>query len=126
MAHILLLEPNRLLAETYAKALRALGHSIDWSPSAQTAISQADQQVPDIVVTELQLAGHSGIEFLYEFRSYADWQTVPVLVLSHVPQEDSGIDQRIMGKIGIEAYLYKPKTSLKKLAQIINRKLQPA
>ncbi len=66
MAQILLIEPDRLLAETYAQSLTGGGHRVVACAGAQAAIHAADQDCPDIVILELQLVEHSGVEFLYE------------------------------------------------------------
>ncbi len=111
--NILLIEPDRLLAETYFKALMAEGHHVVACAGAQTAILAADQQTPDLVILELQLVEHSGIEFLYEFRSYPEWQDVPVVVQTFVPPaEFNGSRQLLTGELGVRAYLYKPRATL--------------
>src|SRR6267142_5468877 len=116
MADILLIEPDRVLADTYRQALTADGHQVTTVSGAQAAISAADDAKPDLVVLELQLVEHSGIEFLYEFRSYTDWQTVPVIVQTQVPPgefQDSW--PLLQQELGVQVYLYKPQTSLKRL-----------
>ena len=65
--HILLIEPSRLLAEQYCRFFESRGHSIAWREDAQGGVIAADEQKPDVVIVELLLAGHSGVEFLYEF-----------------------------------------------------------
>lgn len=121
MANVLLIEPDRLLAETYAKALIGAGHEVVPCASAQAAILAADQIKPDVVVLELQLIEHSGIEFLYEFRSYIDWQSIPVIVQTHVPASEFETNwQSLKQQLGIEVYLYKPHTLLKKLITSVN------
>ena len=78
---ILLIEPDGILASTYKRALVLAGHQVTMCAGAQAADIAADQTQPDVVVLELQLPGHSGIEFLHEeFRSYSDWSKVPVIV----------------------------------------------
>jgi DNA-binding response OmpR family regulator len=119
--HILLLEPDRLLADTYRQALIRSGHSVMMCASAQSAIFGADELQPDVVALELQLIGHSGIEFLYEFRSYSEWQSIPVLVHTHVPAGEFADSWQFMKhELGIAAYLYKPLTSLHQLIRLIN------
>lgn len=116
MAHILLIEPDRLLAKTYMAALRRAGHTVRACATAQTAIFSADDRRPDVVVMELQLVGHSGIEFLYEFRSYPEWQEVPVIVATEVPAgEFSDSWQLLKGELGVRSYHYKPLLSLQTL-----------
>lgn len=116
MARILLIEPDRLLAGSYAQALQLAGHQVNAASSAQAAILTADAVTPDLVILELQLVEHSGIEFLYEFRSYPDWQNIPVLIQTQVPQSEfAGSWQLLQKELGVQAYLYKPRTSLRQL-----------
>ncbi len=113
MAKILLVEPDNVLAETYSAALAGAGYEVAVAAGAQAAVSAADAVRPDLVILELQLVEHSGIEFLYEFRSYPEWQDIPVLVHTAVPPgEFEGSWQILGGELGIEVYLYKPRTSL--------------
>lgn len=119
---ILLLEPDHVLGKTYAQALRDSGHDVSVCPSAQTAIFSADDKRPDLVIVELQLVGHSGVEFLYEFRSYEDWRGIPVLVLSSVPPiEFKGAQKILQQELGVQDYLYKPTTSLKGLIKAASK-----
>jgi two-component system, cell cycle response regulator len=125
MARILLIEPDRLLGNIYAKALTAAKHRVTTSPGAQAAITAADRDRPDLVILELQLVEHSGIEFLYEFRSYPEWQAIPVLIHSQVPPaEFSGSDQLLKAELGVAAYLYKPRTSIHDLLAAVRDQLQ--
>jgi DNA-binding response OmpR family regulator len=119
--NILLVEPDRLLARSYAQALQNEGHRVLCSPNAQQAIFAADSLIPDLVILELQLVSHSGIEFLYEFRSYPDWQDIPVLIQSQVPPAEF-LDnwQLLQEQLGVVDYLYKPQTTLAKLRKVIN------
>ncbi|HVW23628.1 MAG TPA: response regulator [Candidatus Saccharimonadales bacterium] len=116
MPHILLIEPDHVLAETYAAALHHAGHHVVACASAQDAVNLADGQKPDLVVLEVQLVGHSGIEFLYEFRSYDDWQNVPVLIHSQVPPGEFTANWSLLNnELGVVGYLYKPVTNLSEL-----------
>lgn len=116
MALILLIEPDLVLAETYRQALRSAGHQVVCCASAQAGIISADQHRPDLVIVELQLIEHSGIEFLYEFRSYQDWQNIPIIIQTQVPPgEFNDNRQALHDQLSIQTYLYKPQTSLREL-----------
>jgi len=119
MAHILLIEPNTVLAETYTQALQHVGHSVVVVTGAQAAVDAADKQTPDIVIAELHLPGHSGIEFLHEFRSYTEWTDIPVVLNTTLTaaQLAPGVNA-LHRDLGIREVLYKPRTSLQDLVRV--------
>ncbi|MEK7600270.1 MAG: response regulator [Patescibacteria group bacterium] len=124
MAQILLIEPDRILTETYGRTLTAKGHRVMACFTAQAAIQAADKQRPDLVVLELQLVEHSGIEFLYEFRSYPEWQGIPVIIQTTVPPSEFSDNWELLrGELGVETYLYKPQTTLQNLIDAIQEQL---
>lgn len=76
-----------MLARTYERYLTGRGYHVDVTDKAQAAIELIDTHAPDAIVLELQLAGHNGIEFLHELRSYGEWQHIPVVVHTLLPVE---------------------------------------
>ena len=119
MNKVLLVEPDRVLAGVYLDALEGAGYDIMYAPNAQAAVLVADSAKPDLIILEIQLVEHSGIEFLYELRSYSDWQTIPVIVNSIVPPaEFNGSHELLKSELGVAAYLYKPESSLKELLSL--------
>lgn len=119
MARILLIEPNTILAKTYQAALQHAGHEVILTDNAQGAINGADQATPELVVMELQLTAHNGVEFLYEFRSYPDWQEVPVIIHSLIPKRAFDPGLALWRELNISDYLYKPQTSLHQLLRAV-------
>lgn len=125
MARILLVEPDYVLARIYAMALQRAGHKVRVVADAQAAIDRADRLTPDVVVLELQLAGHNGIEFLYEFRSYSEWQAVPVIINSGVAPGEIQSVPGAWEQLGIAAYHYKPRSNLRALLASVEQVLEP-
>lgn len=122
MNKLLLVEPDRLLASIYFDALTEAGYEVIYAPSAQTAVLVADQVRPDSIVLEIQLIEHSGIEFLYELRSYADWQNIPVIINSVVPPSEFNNSYELLkNELGVVDYLYKPNSSLKELLNSVSK-----
>lgn len=122
MAELLLLEPNRMLAKSYVMALQNAGHRVRHCARGQTAIEAADKKTPDLVIVELQLAGHNGLEFLYEFRSYPEWQNIPVIIQSVVPPHVIE-NAAALPQLNVSAYLYKPTTKLARLVETVGEVL---
>ncbi|HEY1645899.1 MAG TPA: response regulator [Candidatus Saccharimonadales bacterium] len=125
MSQVLLVEPDRPLAKTYQAALRQAGHKVKVAASSQEAINVADKTVPDVVVLEIQLIRHSGIEFLYEFRSYPEWQGIPVLIHTNVPYQELKDGWPLLSEhLGVAKYKYKPDTNLEALISSVNELTQ--
>ena len=82
MAKILLLEPDSVLAGNIERYFANAKHTVSVHSDPQQAVTSADSRAPDLIIAELQLAGRSGVEFLYEFRSYPEWQNIPVIILT--------------------------------------------
>jgi CheY-like chemotaxis protein len=97
----------------------------DWTcyfaSEARSAISLANETTPDVVLIELSLASHSGLEFIYEFRTYADWRDIPIIVYTTIDLPPDVTNSLAWKKLGISRYLYKPKTSLKSVHQTADK-----
>lgn len=113
--HILLIEPDTILAKLYRTSLERAGHAVTVADGAQAAVNKLNGQLPDLIVAELQLVEHNGVEFLYELRSYPEWQTIPLLVHSLVPPTALELTPLQQDRLGIIGHLYKPATSLQQL-----------
>lgn len=125
MATILLIEPDRALADTYEQALTSAGHEVVRRTSAEGGIHALDLQAFDMVILELQLSLHNGVEFLYELRSYSDWQALPVIVHTFTPRPD-WLAESAWDYLQVSEYLYKPTTTLQHLIVAVERQLVTA
>ena len=115
MNKILLVEPNKILSKTYGLAFEAAGFEVKICQSAHSAIMATDQQFPDIVILELNMAGHNGVEFLYELRSYPEWQQIPVIINTMTSKEALNISESVWEDLKIYDFHYKPQTTLSDL-----------
>ena len=126
MAKILLIESDKLLAANLQAYLKAAGHSSRWQVEPQAALNAVDSFKPDLLVMDLMLAGRSGAEFLYELRSYPDWENLPVIIYSSTTGGELGkLAPQGLEHLGIGAYHYKTASSLAELGQSIDLLLQP-
>lgn len=121
--HVLVIEPDKILASQIEEYLLSKNYRVTVAHDAQAAVLAADTTTPNVVVLEVLLAQHSGIEFLYEFRSYSEWQRVPVIILSRVSQADLQVSPKTMQDLGIVAALYKPQSRLQKIGDAIDKAL---
>jgi DNA-binding response OmpR family regulator len=116
---VLLIEPDQVLGRVYTAALEQAGHEVALARSAQGAVHAADSSCPDIVVLELQLPRHNGIEFLYEFRSYSEWLHLPVVIHSQVAPHEYEKSTILQRELGVVRCLHKPATSLEQLVAAV-------
>lgn len=124
--HILLIEPDVVLAHLYIQALEAEGNTVSFVRSAESAIHIADRKKPDVVILELQLTQHSGVAFLQEFRSYTDWLHIPVIIHTHIPPQQLEPFKKALQEMRITAQLYKPQTTLQLLKRTVQAAMQPS
>lgn len=123
MIQVLLVEPDKLLSKTYLSAFAAAGIKARGISNAQDAIVAIDKHRPRLVVLELQLAQHNGVEFLYELRSHSDLGQIPVLLHTLIPDSDLALTEQVKEQLGIVGYLYKPQTSLQQLISAVKGQL---
>src|SRR5689334_22693382 len=116
---VLLIEPDIQLGRIYRLVLIQAGHKVLWERVAQYSIGVTDKHAPDVIILEVQLARHNGIEFLYEFRSYPDWQHIPIILNTNVATLP--IKKDLLNHLGIQTVLYKPHTTLRQLVRSLSQ-----
>lgn len=116
---ILLLEPDIQLAAIYMEYLQQAGYAVQVAGSGQQAVELADACMPDIVILELALPGHNGIEFLHEFRSHRDWQAIPIIVHTLLPIKKLVQQVTALNEFDIRILLNKSATTLSQLKNSI-------
>lgn len=124
MCDVLLLEPDSVLAKTYRLALEASKLKVVVCSDAESAIRTIDNSKPKVIVLELQLAQHNGVEFLYELRSYPDLEDVPVIVFSGRSEQETGLNESLQEQLGIAAYCYKPQTSIDQITVAVKQAIE--
>jgi len=106
-------EDERKLAQVLASALRGEHYDVMVAPTGDDGFHRANAEVFDLVVLDLMLPGHSGLEILQTLRQH-HIQT-PVLILT----ARDGVDDRVLGlDLGADDYLVKPFALPELLARI--------
>jgi len=112
MPHILLVEDDRWLAELYAAVLREQSsYEVSVAYSASDGLTKLSvKEKVDLIILDMLLPDHNGIEFLHEAASYEDLNATPIIVLSSVYEHDFHMHPRRWEQYGVIDYLYKPTT----------------
>ena len=118
MARILLIEDEENLRYSIARSLARSGHNIDEAGRADTARTLAQQRDFDLILTDVNLDGQSGVELIDGLRH--EGYTGAVVVMTAYGSIENAV--RAM-KLGAEDYLQKP-VRLDQLSLVIERALE--
>lgn len=124
MSKVLLIEPDRILANVYTHALSTAGYEAQHAVTAEQAVQLADVTKPDVVVVSMELARHNGVEFLYEFRSYNEWQDIPAIMVTSLPSTELLDDTILRQQLSIVSVLVRSQTHTDDLVRALNRVTQ--
>ena len=92
MPRILIVDDSALARRMLRQALLGGGHVVDEAPSAEAALERlATGSRPELVITNVNMDGLSGIELLKQIRTRWTRIDLPVLVLTteHTPEARS-------------------------------------
>lgn len=122
----LIIDSDKILSSVYKTYLEYFGHVVDLADDGQVAIDLIDKAKPDIILLEIQLKKHSGFEFLYELRSYPEWNEIPVILCTLLNKSELSLSLVHLEHFGVVDILYKPTLRLNELAYVLENKLSVA
>jgi CheY-like chemotaxis protein len=101
--HILIVDDYPDALDIWALYLRSLGYQVSTAGDGASAIAQAEQLLPDLIVLDLELPGISGFEAARHLRHNAATQDIPLIAAtgySHLRQltmaREAGFDQVVV------------------------------
>jgi len=87
-----------------------------WSaPEGQVALQLALDQLPDLIITDWQMPGLSGIEVIQHLQAQETTQHIPVIITTGVNVEDAHLEKAL--EAGAVDYLRKPFSKVELLAR---------
>ena len=115
---VLIVEDDKLLSQMYKDGFELAGHETISADSAQGALNELSEERVDLILLDMFLPGRSGIEVLHELSSYADWQIIPVVLLSDIDRKRIKTSDKDLLKYGVHSIIYKPSAAPSKLITI--------
>ena len=121
MKKILVVDDDRILRNVLKHSLEQRGYQVTIVSSGTDALRVFNQDVPDIIVSDVSMPEMDGFEFCRQLRSQPSGKLVPFIFLS----AKSELEDKIQGhSIGADDYLTKPfemKELLAKIDALIER-----
>jgi two-component system OmpR family response regulator len=117
---VLLVEDDPMIGEAVTTALKDATYAVDWVRDAEEASHAINISVHQVVLLDLGLPGHDGLEWLRRLRQSG--QSMPVIIIT--ARDD--VEDRIHGlDLGADDYLVKPfdlNELLARMRAVIRRK----
>ena len=118
---VVLVEDESMTAKMYTIGLEACGFRVVVCESAATLFGQLPDLRPDVIVLDWILPGIDGAHVFARLRQDARIKSVPVLVLSALPQPSRERDLAL--RAGIAAWLEKKTSPPRVVAEAISKVL---
>lgn len=113
---IMLVDDQRIIGETIRRMVAELpGAQFLFCANAALAIEQADQFQPTVILQDLVMPDHDGLEMVRAFRAHRPTATVPLIVLS---SKDEARTKADAFAAGANDYLVKIPDKLELLARV--------
>ena len=117
MKNILIVEDNQILAENLARIL-ASEYRTRIAHSAAEAIAEIDADLPDFLILDILLDGHSGFSLLNELQTYGDTGVIPVIICSNLADE---LDKNSLKSYGVVQIFDKSKMNPRDILVFLRR-----
>ncbi|MGA2819633.1 MAG: response regulator [Anaerolineales bacterium] len=102
MPNLLLVEDDRDMVTLLRTLLEMEGYVVGSARSGDAVLAMVDQQRPDVVLLDVNLAGQSGLQVLQTLRSRPETRAIRVIMTSGMDLSEQCL------KEGADAFLLKP------------------
>lgn len=106
---ILIAEDDNFLGNAYRVKFEKEGFIVDLAYDGAEALKMAQANPPQVVLLDLVMPNQDGFEFLRQFRSHPQFQSIPVIVTSNLSQP---ADLETAKSLGAVDYLVKTDTAI--------------
>jgi two-component system, cell cycle response regulator DivK len=105
MAKILVIEDNAANMKLASLLLRNAGHSVLCAVDAETGLTMARAELPDLILMDIQLPGMDGLAATALLKQAAATAAIPVIALTAMAMKEDREKSKIAG---CDAYIAKP------------------
>lgn len=124
---VLLVDDEPSILKTVGKHLESAGFQVVEAIDGEEALQKARAEQPDVIVLDLMLPRHGGLEVSVALRKEPQFQHTPIIFFTGRGQEDVvaslGTNEKLLHKWGANAYVPKVDGAVGLIRQI--KKLLP-
>lgn len=120
MAKILIVDDEPILRQLFQKVIEHDGHAVLTAANGREALQVMREQVPDLIMLDMQMPAMDGTTFLRLIRRHQDWVNIPVVIMSAMANRN---DVQNVGALGVRDYVLKAGFSLPVLRKRISKYL---
>jgi two-component system cell cycle response regulator DivK len=88
MSVVLLIDDDRRIRNSLGRLLRVLSFDVVEAPDWETALELTANNRPDVVVTDLHMPEHSGVDIARLLRNHPEFGDTPIIALTATPPRD--------------------------------------
>jgi DNA-binding NtrC family response regulator len=121
MPTILIVEDDAVLADSLLNALKMEGHAVEAVGTAEAGLARARERSFDVVVTDLQLPGQSGLDLVGQL--HAAKPHLPIVMMTAYHATETAIEAT---KRGAFDYILKGSETTEHLIEMIEKAVQQA
>jgi two-component system phosphate regulon response regulator PhoB len=114
-AYILVVEAEPAIQQLIGLNLNRAGHRVTCVPDAETALASLEDELPEMVLLEWDLAGQNGIALIRRLRAHPQARDVPIIMVSARVGEQ---DKVLALESGADDYITKPFSPREMIARI--------
>jgi two-component system cell cycle response regulator DivK len=122
MSSILIVEDNDKNMKLARDVLQAKGYKTLEAVTGEEGVKVAKEQLPDLVLMDIQLPGINGIEAFRQIRADAKTSRIPVVALT---ASVTPTDRSAISAAGFDAFISKP-INLKEFLDTVKRLIEGA
>jgi CheY-like chemotaxis protein len=123
MASILIVDDDRDGSDALCQFLQRSGHTVECVPDGRDALAAVLARTPDLIVLDMFMPRMDGGGLLEILRSYLRLQSLPVIILTGVP--DSPLAERARS-LRVNAILVKGKATFEDILRAVQEELPRA
>ena len=119
MPNIMIVDDSLTMRQMVNFTLSSAGHTVTEAADAEEALQIANKQRFDLVISDVNMPGRSGIELVAELRKLAEYKFVPIILLTTESQPEMKSKGRAAGATGWIVKPFDPEALLGVLRKVL-------